>query len=69
MTSERVKNPTPLGSECTGETIDKRPLAPLLFLLSTLACQSIGLGAAVLAWKEPSRLSAPCSSWREEITP
>lgn len=58
MTSERVKNPTPLGSECTRETIDKRPFAPLLFLLSTLACQSIGLGAAVLAWKVTPSITA-----------
>ncbi len=30
--------------------VDKRPLAPVIFFLSTLACQTIAAGCAILAW-------------------
>lgn len=35
----------------TATAFDKRPLAPVLFALSTLACQAIAAGSAILAWK------------------
>jgi len=31
--------------------VDKRPLGPVIFFLSTLACQAIAAGCAILAWK------------------